>query len=102
MFIDFWIEVNGKIDQRFWMPSTRRSKGFLRMGHGMSKIRPKAEVLAEARAKRQKIHVGALMVIVSIKGYEKSPSEWVINARIVFRGVMLCVTKPIMPLSLTI
>ena len=26
------------------------------------------------------------MVIVSIKGFEKSPSEWVIKARIVFRG----------------
>jgi len=51
-----------------------------------STIRPKAEVLAEARAKGQKIHVGALMVIVSIKGYEKSPAEWSIKARIVFRG----------------
>ena len=51
-----------------------------------SKIRPKAEVLAEARAKGQKIHVGALMGIVRIKGYEKSPSEWIIKARIVFRG----------------
>ena len=51
-----------------------------------SKIRPKAEALAEARAKGQKIHGGALMLIVSIKGYEKSPSEWVIKARIVFRG----------------
>ena len=51
-----------------------------------SKIRPKAEVLAEARAKGQKIHVGALMGIVGIKGYEKSPSEWIIKARIVFRG----------------
>ena len=61
------VEVNGKIDQRFWMPSAGRSKGFLPMGHGMSKIRPKAEVLAEARAKGQKIHVGALMVKVSIK-----------------------------------
>ena len=50
-----------------------------------SKIRPKSEVLAEARAKGQKIHVGALMVIVSITGYEESPSEWVIKARIVFR-----------------
>ena len=50
------------------------------------KIRPKAEVLAEAQAKGQKIHVGALMVIVSIKGYETIPSEWVIKARIVFRG----------------
>jgi len=29
-----------------------------------SKIRPKAEVLAEARAKGQKIHIGALMVRV--------------------------------------
>ena len=26
------------------------------------------------------------MVIVSIKGYEKEPSEWKIKARIVFRG----------------
>ena len=51
-----------------------------------SKIRPKAEVLAEARAKGHKIHVGALMVIVSIKGYEQSPSEWIIKARIGFRG----------------
>ena len=51
-----------------------------------SKIRPKAEVLAEARAKGQKVHVGALMVIVSIKGFEKSPAEWSIKARIVFRG----------------
>ena len=51
-----------------------------------SKIRPKLEVLAEARAKGQKIHVGALMVIVSKKGYEKSPAERSIKARIVFRG----------------
>ena len=51
-----------------------------------SKIHPKAKVLAEARAKDQKVHVGAFMVIVSIKGYEKSPSEWIIKARIVFRG----------------
>ena len=51
-----------------------------------SKIRPKAEVLAEARAKGHRIHVGALMVIVSIKGYEKSPAEWLIKARIVFGG----------------
>jgi hypothetical protein len=50
-----------------------------------SKICSKAEVLAEAQAKGQKIHVGALMVIVSIKGYEKSPAEWVIKACIVFR-----------------
>ena len=39
-----------------------------------SKIRPKAEVLAEARAKGQKIHVRPLMVIVS--KYEKSPAAW--------------------------
>jgi len=52
------------------------------------KTRPKTEALAEAQAKGQKIHVGALMVIVivSIKGYETIPSEWVIKARIVFRG----------------
>ena len=40
-----------------------------------SKIRSEAEVLAEAQAKGQKNHVGALMVTVSIKGYEKSPAE---------------------------
>ena len=51
-----------------------------------SKIKPQAEVLAEARAKGQKTHVGALLVVVSFKGYEKSISEWVIKARIVFRG----------------
>ena len=38
------------------------------------------------KAKGQKIHVEALMVIVSTKGYEKSPAEWSIKARIVFRG----------------
>ena len=40
-----------------------------------SKIRLKAEVLAEARAKGQKIHVGALGAMASIKGHENSPSE---------------------------
>jgi hypothetical protein len=40
-----------------------------------SKIRSKAEVLAEARAKGQKIHVGALGAMASIKGHENSPSE---------------------------
>ena len=36
-----------------------------------SKIRPKSEILAMARATGTKIHIGSLMVIVSIKGYEK-------------------------------
>ena len=60
------------------------------MVHGISRdesnIRPTAEVLSEARATGQKIHIGALMVIVSMKRYEKSPAEWSIKARIVFRG----------------
>ena len=32
------------------------------------------------------LHFGALMVIVSIKGYENNPSDWKVKARIVFRG----------------
>eukprot|EP00435_Cladocopium_sp_Y103_P067954 s690_g30.t1 len=68
-------------------------QGLLANGTGdESKIRPKAEVLAEARAKGQKIHVGALMVLVSIKGFEKSPAEWIIEARIVFRVSRRCST----------
>ena len=49
-----------------------------------SKIRPKSEVLAMARASGTKIHIGSLMVIVSIEGYEKPSSEWIVKARIVF------------------
>ena len=74
-----------KIDLRSLRPSTPGNRDF----NGTwdeSKIRPKAEVRAEAGAKGQKIHLGALMVIVSINGYEKSPAEWCIKARIVFRG----------------
>ena len=51
-----------------------------------SKIRPKSEVLAMARASGTKIYIGSLMVIVSIKGHEKPSSEWIVKARIVFRG----------------
>ena len=86
MFTACWIVVSGKIDLRSLRPSTPR-KGLLANGTwDESKIRPKAEVLAEARAKGQKIHAEALMVIVSRQGYEKSPAEWSIKARTVFRG----------------
>ena len=51
-----------------------------------SKIRPKSEILAEARVSDKKIHIGSLMSIVSIKGYEKPCDQWVVKARIVFRG----------------
>lgn len=37
-----------------------------------SKIRPQFEILAEARATGKKIHIGSLMVIVSIKGFVKN------------------------------
>ena len=50
------------------------------------RIRSKDEVVAEAKRLGKKIHIGSLMIIVSVKGYEKDPSEWVIKARIVFRG----------------
>ena len=39
-----------------------------------------------ARASGTKIHIGSLVVIVSIRGYEKPSSEWTVKARIVFRG----------------
>ena len=39
-----------------------------------------------AQSSGNKIHVGALMVIVSIKGFEKPSNEWIVKARIVFRG----------------
>lgn len=41
-----------------------------------SAIRPKSEVINEAKRLGQKIHIGSLMVIVSIKGYEKPASEY--------------------------
>ena len=39
-----------------------------------------------AQSSGNKIHIGALMVIVSIKGFEKPSNEWIVKARIVFRG----------------
>ena len=51
-----------------------------------SNIRPKSEILAEAQASGKKIHIGSLMSIVSIKGFEKPCAEWIVKARIVFRG----------------
>ena len=51
-----------------------------------NKIRSKADVVNEARRQGKRIHIGALMIIVSIKGFEKPPEEWVVKARIVFRG----------------
>ena len=44
------------------------------------------EIIAEAHASGKKIHIGSLMSIVSIKGFEKLCAEWIVKARIVFRG----------------
>jgi hypothetical protein len=49
-------------------------------------IRPKSEILATAQPTGNEIHIGSLMVIVSIKGFEKLSHEWIVKARIVFRG----------------
>ena len=49
-----------------------------------NEIRSKADVIEEFP--NETLRFGALMVLVSIKGYEKDPSEWKIKARIVFRG----------------
>ena len=39
-----------------------------------------------AKSSGKKIHIGSLMVIVSVKGLEKPSNEWMVKARIVFRG----------------
>ena len=39
-----------------------------------------------AQSSGNKIHIGALMVFVSIKGFEKPSNEWIVKARLVFRG----------------
>ena len=49
-----------------------------------SEIMSKADVLKKYSGST--IHFGSLMVIVSIKGFEKQPDEWKIKARVVFRG----------------
>ena len=49
-------------------------------------IIPHEELLARAKRKKVEIHVGSLMVIVSVKHFERDPSEWTLKARIVFRG----------------
>ena len=49
-------------------------------------ILAKDVVIESARLKGETIHLASLMTIVSIKGFEKSPDEWRIKARVVFRG----------------
>ena len=49
-------------------------------------IGPKSEILAMAKSSGKNIHIGSLMVIVSIKGFEKPSNECVVKARVVFRG----------------
>ena len=44
------------------------------------------DFLARARREKVEIHVGSLMVIVSVKHFERDPSEWTLKARIVFRS----------------
>ena len=44
-----------------------------------SEIRAKADVIREFPG--ETLHFGALMVIVSVKGYEKSPADWKLKAR---------------------
>ena len=49
-------------------------------------ILAKDAVVESARLKGETIHLASLMTIVSIKGFEKSPDERRIKARVVFRG----------------
>ena len=51
-----------------------------------STIRSKEDIVADAQRSGETVHFASLMIIVSIKGYEKDPSKWIVKARIVFRG----------------
>ena len=45
-----------------------------------------SKISTEARASGKKIRIGSLMSIVSKKGFEKPTENWIVKARIVFRG----------------
>ena len=51
-----------------------------------SSIMDHPDLIAWAKRGKVTIHVGSIMVIVSVKGFEREPSKWKLKARIVFRG----------------
>ena len=52
----------------------------------VSKVRPKAEVIAEATAKNESVHFGYLMDLCHLKHAELDPSLQKYKGRVVFRG----------------
>ena len=52
----------------------------------VSKVRPKAEVIAEAKAKNESVHFGYLMDLCHLKHAELDPSLQKYKGRVVFRG----------------
>jgi hypothetical protein len=51
-----------------------------------SKVKPKQQVMAEAKANNRKVHFGSLMELCHIKNSQLGKEFWVYKGRIVFRG----------------
>lgn len=83
--------VHRLLDRNEWkgrpeaLEAIRREKeGLLQEGTWLE-----SEIISKQEAMQRHpgtTHFGSLMVIVSIKGYEKDPSAWKVKARVVFRG----------------
>ena len=88
--------VHRLLDRKEWVgqPGTQEANGkdksgLLEAGAWLEdEIMSKAEALAWAWASRTSnvIHIGSLMVILSVKGAELDPDLWKLKARIIVRG----------------
>ena len=52
----------------------------------MSKVRPKAEVIAQAKRAGRPVHFGSLMDLCHVKNSQLGSEFWVYKGRVVFRG----------------
>ena len=86
--------VHRLLDRKEWVSQPgaheaigKEKSGLLEAGTWLEdEITSKAEALAWATRTSNVIHIGSLMVILSIKGAELDPDLWKLKARIVFRG----------------
>ena len=86
--------VHRLLDRKEWVSQLgaheaigKEKNGLLEAGTWLeSEIISKAEALAWATRTSNVIHIGSLMVILSVKGAELDPDLWKLKARIVFRG----------------
>ena len=52
----------------------------------VSRVRPKAQVIAEAKKDGRPVHFGSLMELCSIKNSQLGKEFWICKSRLVFRG----------------